>query len=64
MNPPEDFYVIRAMRKYGGSFVQALGEAAAQADDKNLWRIKVTWPEYWDKYAAIAVNEAAKEAKV
>lgn len=45
-----DYWTIQAMRKAGGSFVQALGVAAQRADDNNLRRIKVTWPEYWSTY--------------
>lgn len=61
MTPPADHEVIRAMRKYGGSFVVALAHAAAQADTENLRRIKTAWPEYWMQYTAVAAMEAAKE---
>lgn len=38
------------MKKYGGSFVKALGEAAFHADPKNLERIKRAFPDYWGDY--------------
>lgn len=49
-----DFLVIQTMRRYGGSFVVALAEAAARADEENLNRIKQAWPEYWASYTAMA----------
>jgi len=45
-----DYWTIQAMKRGGGSFVQALGEAARLADHDNLRRIKETWPEYWERY--------------
>jgi hypothetical protein len=57
----DDFYVIRAMAKYGGGFVKALSEAARAADDDNLRRIKKTWPEYWEKYTRFGRNLMEKE---
>lgn len=50
----EDLEVIRAMRVHGGAFVSALGEAAGNADEKNLQRIKEAFPEYWERYAFLA----------
>lgn len=49
-----DFYVIRAMRVYGGDFVQALAEAYNRADEENSRRIRETWPEYWQQYSEMA----------
>lgn len=49
-----DLAVIEAMEKYGGSFVAALALAARRADADNLAKIKATWPEYWQQYAAMA----------
>ena len=47
----EDLKVIEAMSCYGGSFVQALAEAARRADMTNLEIIKNAWPAYWAYYA-------------
>ena len=48
------FEIATAMRKYGGSFVQHLGDALLYADADNTAKIKTTWPEYWDQYADMA----------
>jgi hypothetical protein len=46
----KDYKVADAMKKYGGSFVQCLGEACHCADEINLQKIKDTWPDYWNTY--------------
>jgi hypothetical protein len=51
---PEDAKVVEMMQRYGGGFVQALAAACARADDQNLLRIKGAFPEYWERYAALA----------
>lgn len=43
--------VAWAMKRFGGSFVGALGVALAHADHENAAKIKATWPDYWTKYA-------------
>lgn len=53
-----DLNTIRAMEKYGGSFVSHLGQAARHADTKNLEKIKQTFSDYWKQY-----EEMAKEDK-
>lgn len=50
----EDYNIVDAMEKYGGSFVRALAEAARRADPINFLLIKNTWPEYWRQYQEIA----------
>ena len=50
----DDLKTIQAMRRYGGGFVKALGEAALFADSDNLARIKKAWPEYWSKYTRMS----------
>ena len=49
--PVSDAAVIQAMVRYGGSSVEALGRAAAQADPGNLELIKAAFPKYWSKYS-------------
>lgn len=39
-----------AMRRWGGSFAQHLGEALLNADEDNTRKIADTWPEMWTKY--------------
>lgn len=57
-----DAETIRVMKTCGGSFVQALGEAATRADNENLARIKAAFPEYWARYSQWAdLAKADKE---
>ena len=46
----QKFTVAENMKKYGGSFVQALGVALSHADMWNTTKIKLTWPELWEEY--------------
>lgn len=50
----QDYKVIEAMNKYGGSFVKVLAQLAHRADPVNLQKIKDTWPEYWSQYTKMA----------
>jgi len=50
----EDYRVVEAMERYGGSFVQALALLCFRADHVNLNKIKATWPEYWLQYSEMA----------
>jgi hypothetical protein len=50
-----DFWVLRAMIKFGGGFVKALAQAAVLADDNNLTRIKSAFRDYWQKYSEMAL---------
>lgn len=38
------------MRKYGGSFVQAIGHALTRADFLNKIRLAIAFPEYFETY--------------
>lgn len=42
--------VAENMKKYGGSFAQALGIALSHADMWNTMKIKLSWPELWEEY--------------
>lgn len=42
--------VAENMRKYGGCFAQALGVALSYADNWNVLKIKLSWPDLWEKY--------------
>lgn len=46
----QKFTVAENMKKYGGSFVQALGVALSHADMWNTIKIKLSWPELWEEY--------------
>lgn len=52
----EDYKIIEAMEKYGGSFVKALANAARHADNYNLGKIRQNWKEYWDTYREMAIG--------
>ena len=49
----EKYFVCKGMKAYGGSFVQALGEALSHADYINTAKIKLTFNEYWNEYLEI-----------
>lgn len=46
--------ISEAMKRVGGGFVKALGEALMRADPGNRARIKGAFPEYWEQYRKIA----------
>lgn len=46
----EAYVVSESMKKYGGSFVQALGETIARADVHNKLLIRSTWHSLWMEY--------------
>lgn len=56
MNNDRDYWTVEAMRKFGGSFVQILAELASHADHVNLYKIKATWPEYWEEYERMGIT--------
>ena len=53
--------VAESMRRFGGGFVSALGEALARADSDNTRRIAEAFPEYWAKYLDLYNERIAKE---
>lgn len=52
----EDYFVVEAMEKFGGSFVKALANMCRHADPINLQKIKRAWPEYWEEYTKMAAK--------
>lgn len=54
VDPKEKWLVAKAMTRYGGGFVNALGLALLRADTRNTARIKHGFPDYWKQYLAIA----------
>ena len=60
MPDPSDFAVIGAMEHLGGSFVQALGQLLRLADSDNTRRLKAAFPEYWEKYRALAARQPSR----
>ncbi len=57
---PDDFEIIEAMEKYGGSFMRAIAYAAMRADMFNLEKLKCTFETEWKQYK----NMAEREKKV
>lgn len=49
--------VAKMMTEWGGSFVEALGEALLLADADNAERIKKAFPELWNKYFGMSEHE-------
>lgn len=50
MQIDEDKLIIEAMHKYGGSFVKVLASAFDHADYVNFFKLKNSFPEYWEEY--------------
>ncbi len=46
----EDFRIIEAMSKYGGSYAKSIANAAKLADDNNYNKLKQAFPELWERY--------------
>lgn len=61
VNIEEKVLVARAMRRFGGSFVQYLGCALECADPINAGKIKETWLEYWAEYLGFAKRGKTNE---
>jgi len=59
----DDTMVALAMINYGGSFVNALGNAVRYADPDNLARLKAAFPHYWKQYRVIAQTNHKKGAQ-
>lgn len=60
----QDLAIVEAMQRYGGSFVSSIGRAAQCADDRNLHRLKVAFPDYWHEYAETVEMLRAKAQQV
>jgi hypothetical protein len=50
----QEFAVVEAMTKYGGSFVKALAECFHRADPTNFNKLRATFPDYWEQYEKMA----------
>ena len=53
MNTELDYAIVDMMEKYGGSFVVALANAMRHADPMNFLKLKLAFPDYWQKYMAM-----------
>ncbi len=54
MVPTQDYEIVQAMHKYGGSFVKIIAQACEQADHLNYVKLKNAFPEYWKQYENMA----------
>jgi hypothetical protein len=50
----EHYWLIQAMKQYGGSFIRALGEAYRLADTSNRETLRKAFPDYFKLYTAHA----------
>ena len=55
--------VRKGIKMYGGSFMQALGNAMDYADVHNLSKIRETWNKEWNQYLGMAEIMNARENK-
>ena len=46
--------MVRAMKRYGGSFAKALAECFLLADDENLQKLEHAFPEQVSQYSRMA----------
>ena len=59
----DDYWTVRAMETYGGSFVCALAHAAQVADPENLESLKSAFPKVWEEYRPMGQSIKEKAAK-
>lgn len=50
----DDWYTTEAMRRYGGSFVQGLGQLYRAGDAVNQAKLKIAFADYFVKYRHLA----------
>lgn len=59
-----DYEIVNAMERFGGSFAVAMAAACRRADEDNLERIKAAFPELWEEYANMARLIRARQQEV
>ena len=64
MDETTKFEMMEAMRRYGGSFVQALAECFARADATNFAKLYLAFPDYVDQYIDMARRDSEREKTV
>lgn len=60
-DPVSDYEIAEAMRKYGGGFVAALGEAWFRGDDDNRFKLLRAFSEYVEEYRELARLKRARQ---
>jgi len=63
MKTDEDIEMLWAMKRYGGSFVRALGDAGFSADSGNFEKLRVAFPDYFAEYVVLAKHSRAIREK-
>jgi hypothetical protein len=58
MTKEDDWDILTAMSRYGGSFVNALSEAAQRADRTNYAKLRAAFPDIWAEYRTMAALPA------
>lgn len=48
-NEQEKYIVTKVWTRFGGSFMQGLGQALSHADFDNTIKIKETWKKEWEE---------------
>lgn len=57
----DDWQVVENMERWGGSFVKCLAELYRLGDASNRYKIKQTWPNYWERYSSEEWQQGEKE---
>ena len=57
----EHYWMRKAMRVYGGSFVQSLGNAMEHADANNYSKLITAFPEYVKQYTEMGQKLKEKD---
>ena len=53
----EEYIMVGAMTQYGGSFAVALAECIRKADPINRAKLKLAFPELWEKYTEMGLED-------
>ena len=56
MNIHDDNVILESMLEHGGSFAKAIALAARAADSENYLRLRVAFPDLWERYATYALR--------
>jgi hypothetical protein len=59
--PISDIEIAHSMKRYGGAFIKAVGEAMLHADAENMRKIHEAWPEDIAEYQHMAGMESRVE---
>lgn len=57
----DDYEVLGAMLRFGGSFVQQFVRLYQAADAVNRTRLRDAFPDYWETYRRLSTTEAPED---